>query len=129
MSRSKRSREQAAFWQLAVAEFATSGLTVRAFCAGEGLSEPSFYAWRRKLRQRTPPARAQPSPATNEPALIPVTVAAATEATSSRNQLGASLLEIVTPGGFTLRFPSDIEPQQLCVLLSVVARGQEASPC
>lgn len=29
-----------------------SGLSVRQFCAGEGISEPSFYAWRKRLRTR-----------------------------------------------------------------------------
>jgi transposase-like protein len=129
MLKSTRSAEKVSFWRLAVAEFAASGMTVRAFCAREGLSEPSFYGWRRKLRQQASAARAQPSPAANAPALIPVAVVAAADATASRHPLGAPLLELVTPGGFTLRFPPDIEPQQLSVLLSVVARGKEATPC
>ena len=29
-----------------------SKLSVRAFCRGHRLSEPSFYCWRRTLRQR-----------------------------------------------------------------------------
>ena len=29
-----------------------SGLSVRAFCARHGLTQPSFYAWRRTLQQR-----------------------------------------------------------------------------
>jgi transposase-like protein len=47
-----RSPERERFWREAVAEHTRSGLSVRAFCADRGLSEPSFYAWRRELTQR-----------------------------------------------------------------------------
>jgi hypothetical protein len=33
-------------------EFRASGLSARAFCAREGLAEPSFYSWRRTLAER-----------------------------------------------------------------------------
>jgi hypothetical protein len=44
-----------------------SGLTGRDFCAAHGLSEPSFYAWRRELARRdletaTPTTAAPPRP-------------------------------------------------------------------
>jgi len=50
--------EREEFWRLAVNEWLSSGLTIRAFCKREQLSEPSFYAWRRKieLRDREPTA-------------------------------------------------------------------------
>jgi transposase-like protein len=41
-----------AFWSLAIAEQAQSGLSVRAFCEREGLSPASFYLWRRNLAQQ-----------------------------------------------------------------------------
>jgi hypothetical protein len=41
--------EQRQFWQMAVDTWRASGLSVRKFCKQEGLSEPSFYSWRRKL--------------------------------------------------------------------------------
>jgi len=40
------------FWRRALRQWRRSGLSVRAFCAGHGLSEPSFYAWRRIVAQR-----------------------------------------------------------------------------
>ena len=50
MSNTKKSDiEQQQFWQMAVETWRCSGLSVRKFCKQEGLSEPSFYAWRRKL--------------------------------------------------------------------------------
>jgi hypothetical protein len=40
------------FWREALRQFAASGKSVRGFCSSRGLSEPSFYAWRRTLNQR-----------------------------------------------------------------------------
>jgi hypothetical protein len=37
------------FWRAAIARQRASGLSVRAFCRRENLSEPSFYAWRKRL--------------------------------------------------------------------------------
>ena len=41
--RQRRSREQ---WQALLARFGSAGLSVAAFCAGESISEASFYRWR-----------------------------------------------------------------------------------
>lgn len=46
---SRRSTDKRDFWQLVFQEYANSGLSIRAFCEREGLSEPSFYAWRKRL--------------------------------------------------------------------------------
>ena len=40
------------FWREVLARYGASGLSVRAFCVQAGLSEPSFYAWRRTLARR-----------------------------------------------------------------------------
>ena len=41
--------DQEQFWRMAIETWQTSGLSVRQFCTDEGLSEPSFYSWRKKL--------------------------------------------------------------------------------
>ena len=43
-------REQ--YWRQVVAQWRRSGLTVRGFCLGRGLSETPFYWWRRELERR-----------------------------------------------------------------------------
>ena len=48
----RRDLNREAFWRGVMKRFGKSGLTARAFCASEQLSEPSFYAWRRMLPQR-----------------------------------------------------------------------------
>lgn len=41
-------------WRARVSEQAHSGLSVKQFCKERGLSECSFYAWRRRLRDSGP---------------------------------------------------------------------------
>src|SRR5262249_60666905 len=53
-------------WLALVRKWLDSGLSVRDFCHRHRLSEPSFYAWRRALRDRRlleppPPVAASPS--------------------------------------------------------------------
>jgi transposase-like protein len=48
----QRSRSKEQFWRRMVRQCQGSGLSVRAFCEDYGLSEPSFYAWRRILKER-----------------------------------------------------------------------------
>ena len=40
------------FWRRMIAEFDPQRTTMRQWCAARGLSEPSFYAWRRELARR-----------------------------------------------------------------------------
>ena len=50
-------------WRLRLRRQATSGLSIPEFCAREGVSSASFYAWRRRLA-------APPIPAPSEPPLF-----------------------------------------------------------
>jgi hypothetical protein len=43
-------------WRQRLLRFAQSGLSVSAFCDREGVSTPSFYAWRRRLSPQSPAA-------------------------------------------------------------------------
>lgn len=47
-----RSAAKERTWRKHVADQARSGLNARAYCQRKGLSEPSFYAWRRELARR-----------------------------------------------------------------------------
>lgn len=44
-------------WRRRIAQQEKSGTSIRAFCREEGLSEPSFYAWRKRLRSENHPVR------------------------------------------------------------------------
>lgn len=126
MANSSRSAEKESFWRLALSEFHASGLTVRAFCAREGLSEQSFYTWRRTLRQRDAEKRGV---ADDQVELVPVDVVKPATRARGFDGLRASQLEIATPSGLTLRFHADIEPRHLDVVLGVIAHGKGAAAC
>jgi len=41
-------------WRERIAEQGRSGLSVKQFCKERGLTEYSFYAWRKRLRKKAP---------------------------------------------------------------------------
>ena len=50
MSNAKKSdTDQQQFWQMVIETWQSSGISVSKFCKAEGLSEGSFYNWRKKL--------------------------------------------------------------------------------
>lgn len=49
----KKSTEKELRWRDIINRQPGSGLSIRKFCANEGISQPSFYLWRRKLREGT----------------------------------------------------------------------------
>jgi transposase len=80
----------ATLWQQRLRHFEQSGLSATAFCTEHGLSLPSFFAWRRRLRQQA--------------------MAAATDGVSPDTRFvpirllpGAPPLELVLPTGAILR--------------------------
>jgi transposase-like protein len=115
------------FWRTALAKFSASGLSIRAFCRGEGLTESAFYAWRREMRLRKSEAALAME---GRPAFVPAMMAAAPsqpsassacdEATSAASSIA---LEIV--GGCVLRFHGATAAAQLAELVChLQARGE-----
>ena len=127
MAKSNRSVEKEAFWRLVLEEFRASGLSIRAFCRREGLSEPSFFAWRRTFQERDaakPAARRKQVKGIPVDKLIPVDIVDPIDCEPT-----PATLEVITPGGFTLRFHPDIRPQQLDAVLGVIAHCHGAASC
>lgn len=93
-------------WREAIAAQAASGLSVRDYCRGHGLAEPSFYHWRRKLRSR------EGRPAS--PRFVPVTVVAA-----------APAVEVRCPSGHVVTVPN-ADATTLRHLFAALAEGP---PC
>jgi hypothetical protein len=79
-----------------------SQLTIRAFCRRQRLTEPSFYFWRRVLRQR---GLLDADRATAPPAFVQVAVAAAPPAPTP--------LDLVLASGRTLRLRPGFDPDTL----------------
>ena len=63
-SKSKRV-ETREFWEAAIRLWAESHLSVREFCDREGLTEHTFYSWRRELMPENPAPEANQEPSAN----------------------------------------------------------------
>jgi hypothetical protein len=124
------------FWRRMVGLWrrSTPAVTVRDFCAEHGLSEPSFYSWRRTLAQRDGKIQATPRqlgkgpkqtqtldrPQDEQPAFVPLTVL------PSSPSPPAAPLELVLPSGHILRLPPGFDAATLRRLLAVL---QEKPSC
>ena len=57
MTRSNTGRtveERTAYWRERIAEQEHSGIPVQQFCKEKGITEQSFYVWRKRLRKQEP---------------------------------------------------------------------------
>ena len=50
----KHSSNRRDYWRKLIGEQGRSGQSVSAFCRERGVSEPSFYTWRRRLSDQAP---------------------------------------------------------------------------
>ena len=124
--RGERDGDKERFWREMVRRWQRSGVTIRDFCGAHGLSEPSFYGWRRELAKRDEQARER-SARTNArsagrqtnglPAFVPVRVTPAEP---------VSALEVVVGAGHVVRVAPGFDAATLRDLLAVLA---EASSC
>ena len=99
--------DQQQFWQMALETFKSSGLSVRQFCTKEGLSEPSFYSWRKKLAGDDSEQEDQRKP---EPSAF-------IEVAMPQNTPAA--IELLLTSGNTLRIPAGVDSATLSMVLSV----------
>jgi transposase len=104
---------KACLWLERIRLWQQSQLSVRDFCQRRRLREPSFYSWRRLLRERGLIGDgAQATPAVTTPAFLKVTVNAdAPPAPPIYVVLGKGRMLRVRPG-----FDPDLLRQLLCVL-------------
>jgi transposase-like protein len=110
MANGQRDSKREALWRGVLARQCGSGLSVRAFCRREKVSEPSFYAWRRVLRQRD-----QQRP---RPAFVPLMVR------DHQGDDGGEPITIDLRGGRVLRLPALIAAARLAELVHAI----EAAP-
>src|SRR3954462_9589426 len=109
MANATRDRDRESYWRTVLARWQRSALSVRAFCQAEGVSEPTFYLWRRKLD------RNQPKP----PAFLPVhIVSEGDEPPMIRG------IEIVLANGRCLRVQRGFDPTTLVKLIDLLEAGR-----
>lgn len=123
-------------WRRLLAEWRSSGQSVRAFCRSRALSEPSFYFWRQTLIQRDqtqPPAPFVPAgnpPVTSAgesrpaPLFAPVRLVGALPVPPTAPQ-AASCLEVLCRGGRIVRVPAGFDPATVRALVVAL----EELPC
>lgn len=110
-------------WRRLLRLWQRSGQTGRDFCAAHGLSEPSFYAWRREIARRDQEKRApteraprpgapRPSRRTPVPTFVKLTVDAGAAVPAA--------LEVVVAHGRRVRVPAGFDVELLRQLLRVL---------
>jgi transposase len=105
----------AALWRQRLRRFDRSGLSAVAFCAKEGVSTPSFYAWRQRLRQPPTAPGTRPVAAPADAArLVPVRVLPV-----------AAPVEVLLPGGAVLRVAPGCDLAFVRALVDTLGAG----PC
>jgi len=111
----KTSEERRAFWQMAIEMQQESGLSVRKFCEREGLSDASYFSWRRKLRQEADEAGVDEpddgEDAGESPRLVPVRLVGGGE---------DDALEVVSPSGLVLRVGGNADTESVRRLLQLM---------
>ena len=107
----RSSRER--FWRTMVRRWQGSGLSVRAFCQQHGLSQPSFYSWRRTF--------AVPDAATVHFAPVRIVPDPTPETVADAGRAG---LELVLGTGQRLRVGVGFDGPTLQRLLALLEEGR-----
>lgn len=130
MANHRRSVEKEAYWRGQIERQSASGLSIRKWCRDNGVSEPSFYVWRRELRKRgrerglAEPERADREGREHLPkgivssGFVAVDVVASDAVSAGRE----AKLEIAVAGGIVIRLREDVSADTLERVLGVVCR-------
>jgi hypothetical protein len=132
MAKGKRDVSKQSLWQRRIRAQRSSGLSVRAFCERERVSEPSFYAWRRTLAERDADdpsvkrAALQRAERRRVPAFVSLTAGAAASWPGGLH----TALELVHPSGNVLRIAAGCDQRTLAMVLAALSSAQgEAGRC
>ena len=104
-------------WRQRLARFRRSGQAVTAFCREEGVSIPSFYQWRKRLRS----AEAIEEPARHASVVARPTVPAVAEFTPVR-LVGSAAVLVQLPSGTQLQIPT-ADPQALVLAIRTLVQA------
>ncbi len=115
----KSSSEKQAQWRRRLRRFRSSGLTVAAFCAAEGVSVPSFYQWRRKLAGSTPRLAGSSRPASRRSAQ------SAQRAFQRIVVTPAPAMSVRLPGGVEIELPT-AHPETVRTLVAALLGSRPA---
>ena len=132
---SKKTRPRAGgrerFWRSAIRKRERSGLTIRAFCDREGLTESAYHFWRRELLKRDGAVDQPSSPrrrrvkadieAQPVPTFASLTVGRASSDVAHLSSVDGSMpIEIVVRGNVRVRVGRGFDPHTLDQVLRVM---------
>ena len=101
--------ERRQFWQMVLETWQVSGLSVRQFCQNEGLTQGTFYYWRRKL------SASCENPRASDP------VGASEEFVDVTSLIQSpTVLDLALRSGHTLRMTTATDPHFLSQVLQVL---------
>jgi len=92
-----QSQSAESVWRDRLARFRKSKLTVAEFCRQEGVSDPSFYQWRKRLDQgqvKSKQVQRSSAPKAGQPPFVPVRVPP------------SAFAEVEFPNGVRIRVPA-----------------------
>lgn len=144
MAKVWRDRGKERFWRQHLTAWRRSGRGVRDYCRSAGLSEPSFYAWRRVLAERQAARRTvaaarkarkaaaarqqaeRQEPSTTAAAFVPVRlIAESAESAVIAESAAAGSVEVVVRGGRVVRVAAGFAAATLRAVVAVL----EGLPC
>ena len=114
MARWQRDGAKERTWRGHVSRWQRSGLSIRAYCAAEGLAEGNFHAWRRTLAERDAEPR-RPGGQIATPAFVPIRVL-----NDRTTATAPSAVEVVCTNGRVLRVGADFDPEVVRQLLALL---------
>lgn len=103
VTEAKPANAKADEWAERIAAQQRSGITVKQFCKERGLTEYSFYAWRKRLHERGP-----------------VRFALVERNARRQERTAEAALELVLATGERLRIGAGVDPVTLRVVLDVL---------
>jgi hypothetical protein len=107
----KSNKERRQFWQMVIETWQDSGMSVSKFCKAEGLSEGTFYSWRKRLSGRHSQRNKQTDSSSS--AFIEVVMPKSDHAA----------LELLLSSGNTLRISSTADNKTLSNVISVLRQA------
>ena len=93
------------YWREKIAAQERSGRSVQQFCKEQGLNNPSFYYWRKRLRQKTP-----------------VRFALVETAGAQQHNSSEHCMEVVLPTGERLRIGAGVDAAVLRRVLEALRK-------
>ena len=112
-------------WRERMQRWRSSGLSIRQFCRRDGVGEPAFYSWRKRLAAGVGSSGvSSPRPRGRTSfSFLPVEVLGGVSA----NAVVAGQIEIVLTRGVTIRVGGDVDESRLRGVLRLVV--EELPPC